>query len=67
MQLILCVGNQGEQPVESGIPDAVTYQPESTKCRVVVLGSGWGAVSFIKGLSKSQWSVYSTINSHFIQ
>lgn len=33
----------GESAVQTGNP------------RVVVLGSGWGAVSFVKSLSKADW------------
>ena len=50
MSASLCPQEQqrgaGQQPQRHSPP------PHTGKLRVVVLGSGWGAVSFIKALSK---------------
>ena len=58
---------QGNNVVPAaGISKNVGSQaPQSTqKPRIVILGSGWGAMSFIKGMSKKERYVLSYRTAH---
>ena len=44
---------QSAEKAEAPTPELPVYQSGTSKPRVVVLGSGWGAISFIKSLPRN--------------